>query len=155
VEPAQARVLEAEGLALPEFQKDPELLVARWAREAYPEVEAAFAQARGNLERDLTEVEERLGAIDPTLRGAADGARGRALHQIGVLQEKATRALKKRDQARGDKLRRTRDALFPGGAFQERGIGVIGMLWRHGLGLVGAVRERIDPWAKGHQVLYL
>ncbi len=36
--------------------------------------------------------------------------------------------MKKRDQARADRLRRTRDALFPGGAFQERGLG-LSMLW--------------------------
>ena len=76
VEPAQARALEAEGLQLAELQADPEALVARWAREAYPEVEAAFARARTSVERELRAVEEVLGALDPTLRGAADAAWG-------------------------------------------------------------------------------
>jgi len=89
------------------------------------------------------------------LRAAADSARGRALHQVDTLHEKATRALKKRDQARADRLRRTRDALFPGGSFQERGLGLIGPLARHGMALVDEIRERMDPWARGHQVLYL
>ena len=67
-------------------------------------------------------VEEALGALDPTLRAAAAAARGRALHPIEALHEKALRALKKRDQGRADRLRRTRDALLPGGALQERGL---------------------------------
>ena len=96
-----------------------------------------------------------LAAVDPTLRGAADAARGRALHPLGALHEKSLRALKKRDQARADRLRRTRDALFPGGAFQERGLSLIGLLARHGLPLLADALGHLDPWARGHQVISL
>ena len=155
VEPAQARVLQAEGLSLPELQADPEGRVAQWAREAHPRVEAAFSAALAALHREMANVEEALGTLDPTLRAAADAARGRAAHQIEGLQEKATRALKKRDQSRADRLRRTRDALTPGGLLQERGLGLIGLLARHGSGLVDELEARLDPWCRGHQVLEL
>lgn len=155
VEPPQARALEAEDLRLVDLQADPEGIVSRWARAAYPEVEAAFARARETLAREMGAVEAALGSLDPTLRAATDGARGRALHQIETLHEKSMRALKKRDQTRADRLRRTRDALFPGGSFQERGLGLVGHLARHGEALVREVREQMDPWAKGHQVIYL
>jgi len=154
-EPSQARALEAEGLKLADLETDPEGLVARWAREAYPDVEAAFARAREALEREMDAVEERLAALDPTLRAAADAARGRALHQIETLHEKSVRALKKRDQTRADRLRRTRDALFPGGSFQERGLGLVSVLARHGRSLIDDIEARMDPFAQGHQVLYL
>ena len=155
VEPAQARTLEAEGLKLTDLQGDPEAVVARWAREAYPEVEMAFARARETVEMEMKRVEDALAAVDPTLRGAADAARGRALHPIGALHEKSLRALKKRDQARADRLRRTRDALFPGGAFQERGLSLVGLLARHGLPLLADALRHLDPWARGHQVISL
>jgi len=155
VEPAQARALEAEGLTLPDLQEDPQTILGRWVRESHPEVEAAFARVRDALEREMAGVETALGALDPTLRGAADSARGRILHQIEGLQEKATRALKKRDQVRADRLRRTRDALLPGGSFQERGLGLVSVIARHGEGIVGLIGERMDPWARGHQVVYL
>ena len=100
-------------------------------------------------------VEERLGDLDPTLRAATDGARGRALHQVETLHEKATRALKKRDQTRADRLRRTRDALLPGGSFQERGLGLVNLVARRGPAVVGDLLARIDPWARGHQVIHL
>jgi bacillithiol synthase len=155
VEPAQARVLDTEGLTLPDLQTDPETLLARWTRIAHPEVEEAFTRTREALEREMAVVEERLGDLDPTLRAAADGARGRALHQIETLHEKATRALKKRDQSRADRLRRTRDALLPGGSFQERGLGLINLVARHGPAVIADLLERIDPWARGHQVIHL
>jgi bacillithiol biosynthesis cysteine-adding enzyme BshC len=155
VEPAQARALEAEGLELWDLQADPEAVLLRWAREAHPRVEAAFARTRETLEREMAEVEEALAALDPTLRAAADSARGRALHQIESLHEKSVRALKKKDQSRADRLRRTRDALLPGGSFQERGLGLLSLLARYGTAVVGEVRERMDVWAKGHQVIQL
>ena len=59
------------------------------------------------------------------------------------------------DQSRAERLRRTRDALLPGGSLQERGLGLVSVLARHGGGIADAIRDRMDPWAKGHQVLYL
>jgi bacillithiol biosynthesis cysteine-adding enzyme BshC len=155
VEPQQARALEAERLSLGDLVGDPEALVSRWAREAYPDVEAAFARTREAIEREMGTVEDALGAHDPTLRAATASARGRALHQVDGLHEKALRALKKRDQGRADRLRRTRDALFPGGALQERGLGFVGALGRHGLSLLSDLRGRLDPFARGHQVVRL
>ncbi len=155
VEPQQARALEAEGLTLAELAGDPERLVSRWAREDYPDVEAAFAAAREAVTRELGAVETALGAHDPTLRSAAAAARGRALHQVDGLQEKALRALKKRDQGRAERLRRTRDVLLPGGALQERGLGLIGLVARHGLAIVETLEERLLPFARGHQVVSL
>ena len=155
VEPAQARALDVEGLTLPDLQADPETLLARWTRIAHPQVEEAFTRTREAIEREMAVVEERLGDLDPTLRAATDGARGRALHQVETLHEKATRALKKRDQTRADRLRRTRDALLPGGSFQERGLGLINLVARRGPAVVGDLLARIDPWARGHQVIHL
>jgi uncharacterized protein YllA (UPF0747 family) len=155
IEPNQARALETEGLRLPDLQTDPETLLSRWTREAYPQVEDAFTAARTAVERELAVVEERLAALDPTLRAATDSARGRALHQIETLHEKATRNLKKRDQTRADRLRRTRDALLPGGSFQERGLGLVSLVARHGPAVIADLLERIDPWARGHQVITL
>jgi bacillithiol biosynthesis cysteine-adding enzyme BshC len=155
VEPAQARALEAESLTLADLAGDPERLVARWAREDYPDVEAAFARAREAIERELAEVEAVLGARDETLRPAAAATRGRALHPITGLHEKALRALKKRDQGRADRLRRTRDVLLPGGSLQERGLGLVSFVARHGLTIVPALAERLQPFARGHQVVWL
>jgi hypothetical protein len=41
------------------------------------------------------------------------------------------------------------------GSFQERGLGLVSVLARHGDAMLGLIGERMDPWARGHQVLYL
>lgn len=155
VEPPQARALAAEQIGLGDLADDPERLLSRWAREDHPEVESAFAGAREALEREMAKVEEALAARDPTLRAAAISARGRVLFPLRALHEKALRALKKRDQGRAERLRRTRDALLPGGALQERGLGLVGPLGRHGLALVRDLAGLVDPMASGHQVVRL
>jgi bacillithiol biosynthesis cysteine-adding enzyme BshC len=155
IEPAQSRTLDAERLSLEDLVGDPEAVVSRWAREAYPDVEAAFSRTREAIEREMGEVEEMLADHDPTLRAAAASARGRALHQVEGLHEKALRALKKRDQGRAERLRRTRDALLLGGALQERGLGLVSALGRHGAPLLSDVQARLDPFAHGHQVVRL
>jgi len=147
--------IEAEGLDLPDLAGDPEAVLGRWVRQTHPEVDEAFARARELIEREMAGLEESLGALDPTLAGAAASARGRALHQVEGLREKSTRALKKRDEGRAARLRRAHDALFPGGSFQERGLGLIGAVARHGTALFAELRERVDPFARGHQVVRL
>lgn len=155
LEAGPARALEAEGLAFQDLEGDPDARLAQWARESSPGVQAAFARARAAIETEMGAVEDALGAVDPTLRAAADSAKGRALHQIEGLEEKATRALKKRDQGRADRLRRTRDALFPGGKLQERVLGLVGLVARHGEAGLDALADQLDPFAKGHQVIPL
>jgi bacillithiol biosynthesis cysteine-adding enzyme BshC len=155
VEPAQGRLLDNERLAVPSLQGDIEKILAAWTQAQYPAMEESFERARTALRSTLREVEQVLGTLDPTLAAACDATVGRALHPIEALHEKVERALKKRDAARGDRLRRAREALFPGGSFQERTIGWVDILARHGLGLIEELREAIDPLARGHQVLYL
>ena len=56
--------------------------MARWAREAYPEVEAAFSRTRASIEQDMGEVEETLARARPDpacgrdLRPGTDAAPG-------------------------------------------------------------------------------
>jgi bacillithiol biosynthesis cysteine-adding enzyme BshC len=154
-EPAHWRALEAEGLAILDLDGELESLLNRRAREAHPAVESAFESLRKPVEEGMAQVAAALGRVDPTLQGASEATLGRILHQIDTLHEKATRALKKRDTSRSDRLRRTRDALFPGGALQERGLGLVSALARHGIALVDVLGERLDPFARGHQVLSL
>jgi bacillithiol biosynthesis cysteine-adding enzyme BshC len=153
VDAATARAMDAEGLSFEDVQTDTDTLLARAAREANPEVERAFAEARAAIEAAFGSVEETLGKLDTTLRGAAHSALGRALHQMEGLQEKALRTMKRQDATRAERLRRTRDFIFPGGALQERGVSWISLLARYGPPIIDDIRKHMDPWAKGHQVL--
>lgn len=153
VDAATSRAMEAEGLSFEALQTDTETLLARAAREANPEVERSFAESRAGIEAAFGAVEATLAKLDPTLRGAAQSALGRALHQMEGLQEKALRTMKRQDATRAERMRRTRDFIFPGGALQERGVSWISLLAKYGPPIIDDIRRHMDPWAKGHQVL--
>ena len=153
VDSATARAMEAEGLSFEELQTDTETLLARAARDANPEVGRVFAEARTAIEGAFETVEGTLGKLDSTLRGATQSALGRALHQLEGLQEKALRTMKRQDVTRVERMRRTRDFIFPGGSLQERGVSWISLLARYGPPIIDDIRRSMDPWAKGHQVL--
>jgi bacillithiol biosynthesis cysteine-adding enzyme BshC len=153
VDAATARAMEAENLSFEELQTDTATLLAQAAREANPEVERAFVETRAAIESAFGSVEETLGKLDSTLRGAAQSALGRALHQVDGLQEKALRTMKRQDATRAERLRRTRDFVFPGGSLQERGVSWFSLLAKYGPPIIDDIRRNMDPWAKGHQVL--
>jgi bacillithiol biosynthesis cysteine-adding enzyme BshC len=153
IDAATARAMEAEDLCFEELQTDTETLLGRAAREANPEVERSFAESRAGVEGAFGSIEATLAKLDPTLRGAVQSALGRALHQVEGLQEKALRTMKRQDATRAERMRRTRDFIFPGGALQERGVSWISLLAKYGPPIIDDIRKNMDPWAKGHQVL--
>jgi uncharacterized protein YllA (UPF0747 family) len=150
IDSAAARAMEAESLSFEDLQTDVETLLAGYARSANPEVEAAFSAARQSVESGFEKLES---ALDATLRGAAQSAKGRALHQIEGLSEKAMRAMKRQDATRSERLRRTRDLVFPGGGLQERSLSWLWLVARFGPAVIDDIGRRMNLWAEGHQVV--
>lgn len=153
IDSAAARAMEADGLSFEDLQTDVETLLAGYARTANPEIEAAFSSARASVDAGFSNLEASLGALDATLRGATQAAKGRALHQIDGLQEKAMRAMKRQDVTRSERLRRTRDLVFPGGGLQERSLSWLWLVARFGPAIVADIGRRMNLWAEGHQVV--
>jgi bacillithiol synthase len=152
---AAARAREALGLSLNALMGDGAAILAAWARESAPEVETAFEGARAAVRGAFAQLGQTVATVDPTLAGAADSTLGRVLHPIEALYEKTQRALKRRGEGRAERLRRTQNALFPRGNWQERELGLIGALAKHGPALTEALAGSVDPWARGHQVITL
>ena len=111
----------------------PRALVTRWAREAYPDVEAAFARTREAIERELGAVEDgaRRARPDAARRRGGRPAAGRCTRSRACTRSRCARS-RSATRAAAERLRRTRDALLPGGSLQERGLGLVGLVGRHG-----------------------
>jgi hypothetical protein len=100
-------------------------------------------------------VRRELRNIDPTLTAAAESTLGKALFPIEGLRDKTNKTLRRREDLRTDRLRRARAALYPNGHLQERTLGLVSLFARQGTGVIGRIRERMDPWAAAHTALYL
>ena len=115
---------------------------------------------RGAVPDDLDDLMALPGVGPYTARAVLAFAFGRP---VGVVDTNVGRVLARavagrrlspaEAQSRADRLRRTRDALMPGGSFQERGLGIVHLLARQGPALVQEIAQAMDPWSPGHQVV--
>ena len=155
VEPQQARALEAERLSLGDLVGDPEALVSRWAREAYPDVETAFVRTREAIEREMGAVEEALGAT--TRRCARPPPRPAGAHSTRSRDSTRRPCAPSRSATRGARTASGGPAtrFFPGARSRSAG----SASWAPSAGT--ACRSSptseglLDPFARGHQVVRL
>ncbi len=127
---SQLRVLDQDGIDFDELSAGDEAALNR--RSADPAAVAAFANAKDALDSSLEDVERTVGAVDKSLTAAARRARGKVLAIVADLEAKSVRAAKRRDEERRQRFLRARNALFPGGAPQERRLSPLVFANRYG-----------------------
>jgi len=84
-----------------------------------------------------------LGALDPTLEGAAKNTLGRIQHDLENLRNKTIQAAKRRDETLRRQFQRTRAMAFPGGAPQERAVGFVSFLNQYGPALIDRLFQEL------------
>jgi bacillithiol biosynthesis cysteine-adding enzyme BshC len=134
-------------LTLPQLRAEPEALVSAILRQGQAAMfEARMAEAKAAMARTFKEVEALVGEIDPTLQGPAAQAAGHTAHQLDGIQKKAIQALKRRHEDLRAHVHRVREHLMPRGRPQERVLGLLPFLARHGPGLTEVIRtQAADP----------
>ena len=127
---SQLRVLEQDGIAFDELSAGDEAALNR--QTADPAARAAFARANEAVDTSLARVEQAAGAVDGSLTAAVRRARGKVHAILADLEAKSVRAAKRRDAERRQRFLRARNALFPGGAPQERRLSPLVFANRYG-----------------------
>ncbi|MDE2658644.1 MAG: bacillithiol biosynthesis BshC [Acidobacteriota bacterium] len=127
---SQLRVLDQDGIGFDELSAGDEAALNR--RAADPAAQAAFAQANEVMVSSLEAVEQAAGAVDQSLTAAVRRARGKVHAILADLEAKSVRAAKRRDEERRQRFLRARNALFPGGAPQERRLSPLVFANRYG-----------------------
>ena len=148
VEPGVAKVLERYGLGVPDLGGDPgatrAALWRRFALEASDgrleaRFDAALRDALGAVDALLPAVE----AVDAGMTTAVGAAHAKVEKAIRTLAAKTVRAEKQNHDVVRSRIARAQAALWPGGALQERALGPLGVVARHGPAappeIVGAV----------------
>lgn len=131
LEPNVARLLNTFELTGRQFIADPEASLGR-----------ALAKSRGladlsagrlsALNSDLQQLAASLAALDPNLSKAAERLQRQTLARTERLQTRAAAALARQENERGAQLDRLRLHLLPNGAPQEREMGFVSLLLKHG-----------------------
>ena len=156
VEPRQAKLLDRYGLKLADIFVGPEKLRELVGARVLPQsVMKSFETASEHLEQDLGAIRQSLEKLDRTLVDAAENAASKMRYQLQGLRDKAARAEARRNtelQHHADELSAM---LYPNKELQEREIGAVYFLLKHGTGLVENLKQNLKFSCPDHQVVFL
>ena len=154
VEPSVDKVLDRYDLALGDLSGD---LAGLWRRLALEEsdtdLDGAFAYARARLGSVLDDLEAAAARVGGELNGASGAARAAVQHAVDRLETKTVRVEKRNHATVRERLERAQAALWPGGALQERALGPLGVVARHGVGALEGFVEAVPLDASSHYVV--
>jgi bacillithiol synthase len=156
VEPKMQRLLERHSITVPDVFKGADALRQQLAAHSLPgDLQAAFEVASQSLTANLGAIREKLEKLDRTLVDAAQTATSKMQHQLEKLQTQAARAEAQRSELVTRHAETLSQALYPEKGLQERGIGGLYFLARHGSDFLHQLYEAIQPDCHDHQILEL
>jgi len=139
---AGMRFLAKHDVALEDLHARDEATLNRLLAAALPaSVDQALQEADRAVAGSMAAVIEAVPAIDPTLEGAVKSTIGKLQHDLSTLRGKVISAAKKRDETLRRQFFRVQSQAFPDGMPQERAIGGVSLLNRHGPALFDAIGE--------------
>ena len=145
---AASRFLSRYGVQFEALQPQDEAWLNRLLEaQLPPQVELALQAASRAIGEHMTAVVGAVPTVDPTLEGAARSTLGKMEHELRTLHTKVIHAAKKRDETLRRQFNRARAQAFPGGHLQERELGFVYFLNRHGAALIDVLARELplDP----------
>jgi bacillithiol biosynthesis cysteine-adding enzyme BshC len=156
VEPKVQRWLGQYGIAVPDAFQGLKTLRQTLASRTLPAgLQAAFEQAKRSVEESFSGLKEALAKLDPTLVEASQTGASKVLYQLDRLRERVTAAELRRSEVVGRHAEALSQALYPGGALQERGVAGVYFVARYGTDLLGSLHDTMRTDCHDHQILEL
>ena len=156
IEPKENSFLEKYRLQLPDLFHGVDAVEEKIAGRILPQdLQTAFERAHSTLEKSIGDLNGALQKLDPTLVEAATGAATKMRYQLDRLQTRAATAQLQREETISRHAARLSHALFPNKALQEREIGGITYVARHGVELLQDLCSMIHTDCHDHQVVVL
>lgn len=138
-------------LARPDEAALNDLLRARLPGDASAAVDAAAATMRERW----AAIASAMPLVDPTLEAAAHASLSRVEHELEHLQWKIVRAMKRRDATLRRQFGHAQTLAFPGGAPQERVLGLVYFVNQYGPALIDTLVAELPTEMGRHWVVSL
>jgi bacillithiol biosynthesis cysteine-adding enzyme BshC len=156
VEPKLNGLLQRYGLRLADLFNGPESLRELMASRTLPkELQSAFDQAEGSLEKSLAAIREGLARLDTTLVDSATNAASKMQHQLSQLRSRAARAELRQTEVLSRHADLLCNALYPNKTLQERQVAGIYFAARYGVEFLRGLYDTIHIDCLDHQVISL
>jgi bacillithiol synthase len=156
IEPKLQGLLDRYALTLTDLFEGEDALREKIAARILPvELQKAFDRAGATLDASLTAVKEALIKLDKTLAEAADNAGSKMQHQLETLRGRAARAELRQSELAARHAQQLSTALYPNKTLQEREIGGIYYIARHGTDFLRELYTHLHPDCHDHQIITL
>jgi bacillithiol synthase len=156
VEAKPQALLERYRLSLPDVLRGPEALREALATHALPsDLQSAFDQAESSLRQSLAPIQQSLERLDKTLLEAAANAGSKMQHQLEQLRSRAARAELRQSEVVGRHAELLSNNLYPNKVLQEREIGGVYFVARHGVELLHDLYDTLRTDCLDHQIISL
>lgn len=156
VEPKPQALLERYTLSVSDVFRGPDALREALAKHALPsDLQAAFDRAESSLKQSLGSLQQPLERLDKTLVEAAANAGSKMQHQLEQLRSRAARAELRQSEMVGRHAELLGNALYPNKVLQEREIGGIYFVARHGMELLRNLYDTLSTDCLDHQIISL
>jgi bacillithiol synthase len=156
VEPHVERLLKKYELSLADcFRSAGDLQRELAKRVLPPDLRRTLANATQTLDATMARVKTALTAVDPTLTQAVQRSTAKMTYQLNKLRDKAASAELRRNEVLARHARQISSALYPEKALQERVIGGVYYLARHGRDLLPMLVDAAQVTCPDHQVVHL
>ena len=150
------RLMTKYRVSLPDLFHGPETFRELLALRSIPgELDSDFVEAEQSVLATLARISHSLEKLDPTLVEAAGRASSKMLYQIRRLRTRAGKAQLRRNEEVSTHADWLSSVLFPNKNLQEREIGGVSFLARHGRELLQTLYQAAKSDCPDHQVIYL
>jgi bacillithiol biosynthesis cysteine-adding enzyme BshC len=156
VEAKPQALLERYSLSVSDIFQGPEALRESLAKHTLPaDLQAAFDRAESSLKQSLGSIQQSLERLDKTLVEASVNAGSKMQHQLEQLRSRAARAELRQSEILGRHAEVLGNALYPNKVLQEREIGGVYFLARHGSELLRGLYDTLRTDCLDHQIVSL
>jgi len=154
IEAKHQALLERYGLSVSDIFQGPEALRESLAKHTLPaDLQAAFDRAESSLKQSLGSIQQSLERLDKTLVEASVNAGSKMQHQLEQLRSRAARAELRQSEILGRHAELLGNALYPNKILQEREIGGVYFVARHGTELLRGLFDTLRTDCLDHQIV--
>ena len=156
VETKPQALLERYHLTVPDVFHGPDAVRETLAKHTLPpDLQSAFDRAGSSLQQSLGAIQQSLERLDKTLVEAATNAGSKMQHQLEQLRSRAARAELRQSEVLGRHAELLSNALYPNKVLQEREIGGVYFVARHGIELLQSLHDTLQTNCLDHQIISL
>jgi bacillithiol biosynthesis cysteine-adding enzyme BshC len=152
----EAKLLDRYRLTFADVFQGPEHVRSAMAERVMPsDLRQAFGSASAALDDSLNVLQDQLARLDHTLGDAAKHASAKMKYQLQRLHARAEAAELRRSEVLERHANFLTHMLFPDNNLQERELGGVSFLARHGTALLTNLFELVRHGCPDHQIIHL